>query len=180
MDSQGLKCKNMLHVPQHLGPDIHSRHDEALNRFECNDPPPSMTHRHTARSFGSRSMTQAQAVSHRHSRVGAGARCAHGAHRSGQLYSFHHPIGPSQKGTRQQRWHQEKSQEMGITSFSCSLNLIWIVHSKMIDVQQLFIKLPGAPCQVQIWKTLRGMGMGSECGTRGGGVQKYHESPPSH
>ena len=68
---------------------------------------------------------------------------------------------------------------MGITSVSCSLNLIWIVHSKTIDVQQLFIKFLGAPCQVQIWKTLRGMEMGSECGTRGGGVQQYRESPRS-
>ena len=74
--------------------------------------------------------------------------------------------------------HQENSQEMGITSIACSLNLIWIVQSKMIDAQQLFIKFLGAPCQVQIWKTLRGMGMGYKCGTRG--VQQYHESPPSH
>ena len=66
---------------------------------------------------------------------------------------------------------KKKSQEMGTTSVSCSLNLIWIVHSKMIDVHQLFIKFIRAPCQVQIWKTLRGMGMGSECGTPGGGVQ---------
>uniref|UniRef100_A0A7S4G5Y8 Uncharacterized protein n=1 Tax=Eutreptiella gymnastica TaxID=73025 RepID=A0A7S4G5Y8_9EUGL len=104
--------------------------------------------------------------------VGAGARCTNGAHPFGQL---HPPNGLSQKGTGQQHWHQENSPEMGITSVSCSLNLIWIVHSKMIDVQQLFIKFLGAPCQVQIWKTLRGMAMGSECGTQGGGVQQYHE-----
>ena len=47
--------------------------------------------------------------------VGTGARCAHGAHRSGQLHSFHPPIGPSQKGTRQQHLHKEASQQMGIT-----------------------------------------------------------------
>ena len=98
----------------------------------------------------------------------------------GNYTAFTPQIGPSHKGTRQQHWHQENSQEMGITSVSCSLNLMWIVHIKMIDVQQLFIKFPGVPCQVQIWKTLWGMGMGSECGTRGGGVQQYHESPPSH
>ena len=54
--------------------------------------------------------------------VGAGARFAHGAHRLGQLHSFQPPIGPSQKGTGQQHWHQENSPEMGITSVSCSLN----------------------------------------------------------
>ena len=49
---------------------------------------------------------------------GAGARCAHGAHRFGQL---HPPNRPLQKGTRQQHWHQENSLEMGISSVSCSL-----------------------------------------------------------
>ena len=43
----------------------------------------------------------------------------HGAHPFGQL---HPPNGPSQKGTGQQHWHQENSQEMSISSVSCSLN----------------------------------------------------------
>ena len=38
-----------------------------------------------------------------------------GAHHLGQLHSFHPPIGPSQKGTTQQRWHPENSQVMDIT-----------------------------------------------------------------
>ena len=42
--------------------------------------------------------------------VGAGARCADGAQCFGQV----HPAnGPSQKGTGQQNWHQENSQENG-------------------------------------------------------------------
>ena len=31
-----------------------------------------------------------------------------------------------------------------------------------------------------IKKMLKGMGMGSKCGTRGAGVQQHHESLPSH
>ena len=42
-------------------------------------------------------------------------RFAHGAHRLGQLHSFHPPIGPSQKGTTAQHWDPENSKEMGIT-----------------------------------------------------------------
>ena len=34
--------------------------------------------------------------------------------------------------------------------------------------------------QVHVWMTLTVMGMCSECGTRGGAVQRHHESPPSH
>ena len=39
----------------------------------------------------------------------------HSAHRLGHLHSFRPPIGTSQKGTTQQYWHPESSQEMGIT-----------------------------------------------------------------
>ena len=47
--------------------------------------------------------------------VGTGARCAHGAHRLGQLHSFQPPIGPLEKITKQPHWHLENNEEMGIT-----------------------------------------------------------------
>ena len=92
--------------------------------------------------------------------VGTGARCAHGAHRLRQLLSFRPPIQPTQKGTRQQQWHQKDS--LGGRPH----------HPWKHAIHQVPWGRPDHQFQFQAWKTLRGMGMGSECGTRGGALER--------
>ena len=51
----------------------------------------------------------------------------------GNYTAFTPPNRPSQKSIGQQHWHQEHSQEMGVSSISCSLNS---VRMKNLDCRQ--------------------------------------------